>query len=210
MHEQTNAAFLVIIVETLANFFFPSPSMLISKTFIPKQTRETCYVYLKESLSVIRRSDLEKDFSGECLWLELLLPKAKGILFGTFYRPPSQSDFLDPFQEQLDCVSAENKEMLITGDFNFDLLNTSCPKPTRDLKGIFSSFNLAQLIDKATRITKDSATLLDLFATNVPRNITLAKVIPSTLSDHDMLMVVRKINANTLPPRTIECRNFSS
>ena len=66
------------------------------------------------------------------------------------------------------------------------------------------------MIDKATRITKDSATLLDLFATNVPRNITLAKVIPSTLSDHDMLMVVRKINANTLPPRTIECRNFSS
>ena len=45
-------------------------------------------VYVKESLSVIRRSDLEKDFSGECLWLELLLPKAKGILFGTFYRPP--------------------------------------------------------------------------------------------------------------------------
>ena len=41
---------------------------------------------------------MEKDFSGECLWLELLLPKAKGILFGTFYRPPSQSDFLDPFQ----------------------------------------------------------------------------------------------------------------
>ena len=94
-------------------------------------------VYVKESLSVIRRSDLEKDFSGECLWLELLLPKAKGILFGTFYRPPSQSDFLDPFQEQLDCVSAENKEMLITGDFNFDLLNISCPKSTRDLKGIF-------------------------------------------------------------------------
>lgn len=30
----------------------------------------------------------------------------------------------------------------------------------------------------------------------------------STLSDHDMSMVVRKINANKLPPHTIECRNF--
>ena len=167
-------------------------------------------VYVRDTLSVIRRSDLEIDFSGECMWLEILLPKAKGILFGTFYRPPSQSDFLDSFQEVLDCASAKNKEMLTTGDFNFDLLDTSRPKSIRDLKGIFSSFNLAQLIDRATRITKDSATLLDLFATNFPRTITLAKVIPSTLSDHDMLLVVRKINANKLPPHTIECRNFSS
>ena len=31
----------VIIVETLAKFSFPSHSMLIWKTFMPKQTRET-------------------------------------------------------------------------------------------------------------------------------------------------------------------------
>jgi len=58
--------------------------------------------FMLRTLSVIRRSDLEKDFSGECMWLEILLPKAKGILFGTFYRPPTQSDFLAPFQEILD------------------------------------------------------------------------------------------------------------
>ena len=35
------SVFPVIIVETLSKFFFPSASMLISKTFVPKQTRET-------------------------------------------------------------------------------------------------------------------------------------------------------------------------
>ena len=49
-------------------------------------------IYVKETLSVIRRADLAKDFVGECMWLELFLPKAKGVLFGTFYGPPSQSD----------------------------------------------------------------------------------------------------------------------
>ena len=34
-------SFPVIIFETLANFFFSSLSMLISKTFVPKQTPET-------------------------------------------------------------------------------------------------------------------------------------------------------------------------
>ena len=32
-------------------------------------------------IAVIRRADLEKGFVGECMWLELLLPKAKGIIF---------------------------------------------------------------------------------------------------------------------------------
>ena len=99
---------------------------------------------------------------------------------------------------------------MITGDFNFDFLDASSSNSTKDMKRILSSFNLKQLIDKATRITKESSTLFDLFATNSPKNGTLAKVIPSTLSDHDMLVVVRKINAGKLPPRSIECRNFSN
>ena len=128
----------------------------------------------------MRRADLEKDFVGECMWLELLLPKAKGILFGTFYGPPSQSDFLNPFQEVLELANAGNKETLITGYFNFDFLDASSSSSTKDMKRILSSFNLKQLIDKATRITKESSTLLDLFATNSTKNVTLAKVIPST------------------------------
>ena len=106
-------------------------------------------VYVKETLFVIRRADVEKDFVGKCMWLELLLPKAKGILFGTFYRPPSQSDFLNPFQEGLELANGENKETLITGDFNFDFLDSSSSNSTKDMKRILSSFNLKQLIDKA-------------------------------------------------------------
>ena len=71
-------------------------------------------VYIKESLSVIRRADLEKHFPGECSLLEILLPKAKGILFGTFYRPPSETDFMNPFSDVLELASAENKELIFS------------------------------------------------------------------------------------------------
>ena len=37
---EDKATFPVIIVDTLANCSSPSPSMLISKTFMPKKTRE--------------------------------------------------------------------------------------------------------------------------------------------------------------------------
>lgn len=65
------------------------------------------------------------------------------------------------------------------------------------------------LIDKATRTAKECSTLLDLFASNSPSNITLTNVIEASVSDYDMLIAVSKINACKLPPRTIECRNYA-
>ena len=138
-----------------------------------------------------------------CGW-SYFYPRRKEFYLVFFYRHPSQSDFLNPFQEVLELANAGNKESLITEDFNFDFLDASSSNSTKDMRRILSSFNLKQLIDKATQITKESSTLLDLFATNSPKNVALAKVIPSTLSDHDMLVVVRKINAGKLPPRSIE------
>ena len=90
--------------------------------------------YVKKTLSVIGRADLEKDFVGERMWLELLLPKAKGILFGTFFYRPTES----AFQEVLELANAENKETLITGDFNFDFLDASSCNSTKDMKRILS------------------------------------------------------------------------
>ena len=136
-------------------------------------------MYVKESLSIIRGVDLEKQFPGECILLEIFLPKAKGILFGTFYRPPSQTDFMNPFRDVLESASAENKELIVTGDFNCDFLVKSCSKETRELKEIFRNFGLTQLIDKATRTAKESSTLLDLFASNSPGNITFTNVVAS-------------------------------
>ena len=168
-------------------------------------------VYVKGSLSIIRRVDLEQQFPGECILLEILLPKAKGILFGTFYRPPSQTDFMNPFRDVLESASAENKELIVTGDFNCDFLVKSCSKETKGLQEIFRNFGLTQLIDKATKTAKESSTLPDLFASNSSGNITFTNVVVSSLSDHDhdMLIAVRKINTCKLPPRTIECRNYA-
>ena len=85
----------------------------------------------------------------------------------------------------------------------------SCSKETKELKEIFRNFGLTQLIDKSTRSTEESSTLLDLFASNSPGNITFTNVVASSLSGHDMLIAVRKINACKLPTSTIEWRNYA-
>ena len=66
-------------------------------------------VYVRDSLSVIGRFDLKSYFTGECILLEIMLPKTKSILLGTFYRPPYQADFMEPLVEVLDAMCSENK-----------------------------------------------------------------------------------------------------
>ena len=81
-------------------------------------------MYVRDNLSVIRRSDLERpDVEG--LWLEITLPKSRSFLFGTFYKPPSSSkhtspNFMNVFSDTIESLSVENEEVLVLGDFNCD------------------------------------------------------------------------------------------
>ena len=169
-------------------------------------------MFVSESINAVRRLDLEID---ESVWIEIFLPKSKGILFGTFYRPPSQSvsqpdlDYVDRFYNSLDCAAAEGKEIIVNGDFNCDYLPKKPSHETKKLKEVFKSFGLTQLINEPRRTTSTTATLIDLFATTNPRNISRAIVAESCLSDHDMLISVRKINNLNEQPRVMKCRNYA-
>ena len=113
------------------------------------------------------QSDLEINAS---VWIEIFLPKSKGLLFGTFYQPPSESvsqpdlDYMDHFYNSLDYPAAEGKEVIVNGDFNCDYLPKKPSLKTKKLKEIFKSFDLTQLINDPTRTTSITATLIDLFA----------------------------------------------
>ena len=77
----------------------------------------------------------------EGLWLELFLPKSRGVLIGTFYRSPStskhhDSDFMSKLEVELSTATATDKEVIILGDFNCDLFpptildkNVVTPRP---------------------------------------------------------------------------------
>ena len=54
-------------------------------------------IYISDKIPAVRRCDL-KDIALENLWLELMFPKSKGILLGTCYRPPDDSQFLEIFK----------------------------------------------------------------------------------------------------------------
>ncbi len=76
------------------------------------------------------------------------------------------------------------KSVFILGDFN-DMLN----KGNR-MNKIIRDNKLSQIIDKPTRTTHHSATILDLIFTNKPEAVLSHDVVPQMIADHDLVSIV--------------------
>ncbi|CAB3993279.1 Hypothetical predicted protein [Paramuricea clavata] len=165
--------------------------------------------FIADRVQWLRRHDLESPHL-ECLWIEVLLKNTKGFLIGTLYRPPNGSKFLPKdfpayFDDMLTSVAAENKEVILMGDINCNFLKKS---NDADIKSIIDVNGLEQMVKDPTRITPESSTLIDVICTNKPQNISKVEVISASLSDHEMIGCVRKLNNHSFKARTIEARDY--
>lgn len=170
-------------------------------------------VYISDDVTWDRRKDLEmKEI--ESVWIEIWPSRqhCKGILVSTIYRPPDTSKYLHKnfnsvFNSMMTKASEESKEMIVLGDMNVNFL---VPGDNKDLKSVFEPLGLKQTIEKPTRITETTRTLIDIVLTNTPANIAGTDVIATSIGDHDMPGCVRKINNSRFNPRLITCRDYKT
>ena len=171
--------------------------------------------YVRDDILVTRRDDLEID-SVEGLWLEIVVTKSRNFLLGTFYRPDSSSQYYDnQFMTKLDnilaCAAVEEKETILTGDFNCCFMSSKRNSPeSKQLKSLFKSMSFKQLIASPTRMVKDSDSLIDLIGTNCPQNISNFGVVSLHLSEHELVYCIRKLNWKKAPAQMKTFRNYAN
>ena len=171
-------------------------------------------VFIHDALVATRRDDLELD-TVEGMWLEIAVRKSRSFLVGNFYRPDRTSsyydkDFMVKLNGILDTASAEGKEMLLFGDFNCCFMSSHRnDSDCKQLKSLFRSLHIKQLIDQPTRITKNSKSLIDLVAVNCPQNVCESGVVSAHLSDHELVYCVRKLNWKRAPSQVKTFRNYA-
>ena len=68
---------------------------------------------------------------------------------------------------------------------------------TKKLREILELYQLTQLADSPTRITKSSQSLLDVAITSTPEKIISSGVVHLGVSDHSLIYVIRKINPSS-------------
>ena len=144
----------------------------------------------------------------ESVFFDILLPNSKPITVGTIYRPPNQSNFLEVLNENMNKIDSISNEIYILGDFNINfslndsyifskkgiLNNKSFPSDVKSSYEYCTYFSLHQLIKVPTRITCNSATIIDHILASYQERVTQQGIISVGLSDHQLIFCPRKIS----------------
>ena len=95
----------------------------------------------------------------ECIWIEVIL-KQKRLLFGLFFRPNSDQIYHSAVEDSIHlAVDTGIKDIVVTGDFNYNMLNDITK---RKISGICQQFSLVHCINEPTHFTETSSSLIDL------------------------------------------------
>ena len=150
-------------------------------------------VYVKDDINCKRRLDLESERI-ECVWLEIFQTNCKSFLIGNIYRHPNETiNWNEWFDNYLDKVLECEKEIYLMGDFNRDLTQDNIKQSWLEY---MESFGLSQFVNMPTRMTDQSATLIDHIYSNTHANILTTAVPHLGLSDHFPVFVNRKTNGS--------------
>ena len=109
-------------------------------------------MFISEEIKFFKREDLGADF--ESLTVELDIQYVKPILIATIYGPPdSLVDLFDKVDDLLRKIEFENKEAIIAGDMNCNLLKEE--NHTKHIRNVYNTFGYTQLVEHAARTTTD-------------------------------------------------------
>ena len=89
----------------------------------------------------------------------------------------------------LNTALGENKETIVLGDINCNYLQQ---KKQPEVKRTLRMHGLKQIVQNATRVTKETSTLIDVIATTHEHNVAKQITEPISISDHDLTGVVIK------------------
>ena len=148
-------------------------------------------ILLNNQINFTRQSNLEEFHEGqlETMYIKIKSKMNKSIVVSSLYRPPNTSEQMlqKHLSETIPRTKVEkfNKQVILGMDHNLDLLKGSSHAPTQTFLDLLLSYELLPMITQPTRITQQSATLIDniYISEMLQRNFDSAIII-NDMSDH--------------------------
>ena len=195
--EQTEFAFNVICLsETwLSNNSFRENSVyhLPNYDAIPleRKTKKRGWgvlMYVRNNLMYKVRNDLSiSDCNREFLTIEIINKESKNTIITCCYKPPraNTETFTAHLQLMFHKCSLEKKKIFVLGDLNLNALNYEESGEIKNFYDELFQYGIIPLINKPTRVTSTSATLIDNILTNSFFDTSLKKgIVKTPISDH--------------------------
>ena len=162
------------------------PGYIVYHCYRPSKEGGGVSVFVRQCFQT---EDLNLNISSDVIECIGLRVKCSGLSEWTnivgIYRPPSGS--VESFNKTLEDIlvryKCDKSSTIIAGDFNVCLLKESNNKNSLDLIDMMRCYYMYPLIDKPTRVTDTSASLIDHIWTNIPFG-TSSGVLISDITDH--------------------------
>ena len=151
----------------------------------------------------------------EAIYIEITAKDGRKIIVGSLYRPPNVSTL--PFQNHIiktmNIVRKEKgqKNVILGMDHNNDLLKAHLHTITQEFLSSMMDSGLLPTITRPTRITKNSATLIDnIFVTEELHKNFDSLLIVDDMSDHfPVLALLKQKRLRDKDPLEFESRNLT-
>ena len=152
-------------------------------------------IYVKKHLSyrTLTQYSIFSERIFESLFVEIKLSSSKKIVIGSIYRPGktpglSFTEQFSQFSDILSTILAElsnnYEHVFLYGDFNLNVLDLTQNKFISEYVDTIFSYGFLQLVTKPTRISENTATLLDHILTNSTAQTHDTFILCTKLSDH--------------------------
>ena len=133
---------------------------------------------------------------------------------GVAYRRPGDGEFYDRLQELLEPLCLSRNNILILGDLKADFLfEKGTRKDMTQGKRLLKILNLLKLknvINKPTRITETSKTIIDLIIISDTSKISTAGCFDSGISDHHVVFAVLNLFRIRKKPIIKQAKNYKN
>ena len=144
-------------------------------------------LYINDKYHLDVRHDLSfRDEHCECLFVELI--NVKPVLNGIVYRSPDGD--IEPFAESInrtqEKITMNKIGCYFMGDVNIDLMRYSLHRKTSDFLDTMYANGFIPLINRPTRVTSQSATIIDhLYSNNLNvSNAMFQGILVTDITDH--------------------------
>ena len=149
--------------------------------------------YIKSSLKV---TQLKTVYQRSNFWEAMFFALEnmnKPLIIGNIYRPPRElieplTCFIEEFNTAINHNKIRGKKMILSGDFNINLLKISEKIMYANFFDMLTANSLLPNIACPTRITQTSATLIDNIFSNSLGDIVFSGIIANkSISDHQII-----------------------
>ena len=171
-------------------------------------------IYVNDIHQFKIRSDISTFIEGEyeSLFIEIIAKPCNAIV-GKIYRITNTAGQLSikRYEDTItDIINHKSHDILIGSDQNFDYIKINEHRNTADLFNMFLSNELIPVITKPTRITHNSATLIDNLYIRLHQTRITSGIITTKLSDHlPIFAFYGKSPKTKSKPVNINFRNFN-